>query len=82
MNAGDTAVSTGTINVEVTDDASRVTVINGSGDEENDTKDFFRENKFFILLFLVLAVIVVLAFMFGRKAIDFFEDMDDEEDKK
>ena len=82
LNAGDTAVSTGTINVEVTDDASRVTVINGSGDEENDTKDFFRENKFFILLFLVLAVIVVLAFMFGRKAIDFFEDMDDEEDKK
>ncbi len=82
MNAGDSALSSGTINIEVTDDPSRVTVINGSEDEDDRAKGFFGENKFFILLFLVLAVIVVLAFMFGRKTIDFFEDMDDEENKK
>ncbi len=81
LNVGNAVIGSRTINVEVTDDPSKATVINGDGQDENSGGNFFENNKFFIFLFLALILMVVLAVLFGRKTIDFFEDTDDEEEK-
>ncbi len=82
LNVGNAAIGSRTINVEVTDDPSRITVINGDETVDEFGKNFFKDNKFFVFLFLALILIVILAVLFGRKTIDFFEDVDEEEGKK
>ncbi len=81
LNVNDAVLNSKTINVEVTDDPSRVTVINGDETAGNSGKNFLMENKFFVFLFLALVLIVILAVLFGRKAVGFFEDLGEEEEK-
>ncbi|MBI2005666.1 MAG: hypothetical protein HYS80_02785 [Candidatus Aenigmarchaeota archaeon] len=76
------------MNVEVTDDPSRVTAIDGAEETAQQEswaglKYFLRTYKYYLVGGLAVFIIIVLALIFGRKAINFFdEDFEEEKTKK